>query len=288
MAMHRSPESPKQPPQSDKFSLLRVVKRFVALVFVGSCCAIVVLTVFQRDLIFPRHAIPERDTTAPVDAETWFTETDEPVEVWFLRGVGNETRKPVVFFAHGNGGLIDHFPMGLQPYRDLGFHVVLVEFRGYGRSKGAPNQDDIVADFVSVYDQVVKRPDVDPKRVVFHGQSIGGGVMAAVAKERAPTRLVMESTFTSIRNIAYDVVPIFWLLILDPFDSESVIRTLDVPTLILHGTRDQIVPFWHGKQLAEVATNATFVKFDAGHALRWNGEYWRNIRTFVAPLGRGK
>jgi len=240
-----------------------------------------------RWFLFPRHLL-RANPNAGVGVrgvEKLFIDVPEgKVEAWFLPADGLETGRPapLVIFAHGNGELIEHWPQALDPYRRMGLHVLLPEYRGYGRSAGLPSESAIVEDYVRFYDLVSARPDVDPRRIVLHGRSLGGGVVCAVARTRRPAALILESTFTSVPDVARQ-----WLvpkaLIADRFDSASVLASLDVPVLIFHGTCDRVVPFEHGVKLSGLARRARLVRYECDHndlPRRLDG-YWAEIRRFL-------
>jgi hypothetical protein len=206
------------------------------------------------------------------------------VEAWFLPadGVALGQKAPLVMFAHGNGELIEDWPEMLDPYRRMGLHVLLPEYRGYGRSAGAPSEKAIVEDFVRFYDMASARPDVDPRRVVLHGRSLGGGVVSALAQKRCPAALVLESTFTSVPDVARKwMVP--KALIRDRFDSASVLKSLDIPILVFHGTRDRVVPFEHGVGLSQCARRGRLVRYDCDHndLPRQKDGFWSELRAFL-------
>lgn len=188
------------------------------------------------------------------------------VEAWFLPGdgVSAEHPGPVVLFAHGNGELIDYWPDQLQAYRRMGVSVLLPEYRGYGRSAGSPSEDAITEDFVAFYDQLVARADVDAARIVFHGRSLGGGAVCALARHRAPAALILMSTFTSVTDIAREAFYAPAFLIRDGFDNASIVAELDVPILVVHGRRDGVIPPAHAERNA-AAAGVEVVWYDAGH-----------------------
>ncbi len=261
------------------------------LLFAGTCYLLwcTALLLLQERLIFPGWWMRgERGLFArPHDAEV-LRVGPLGVEAWLLpgRGVSPQRPGPLVIFAHGNGELTDDWPPQLQPYRDAGLSVLLVEYRGYGRSPGTPGQRGIVEDFVAAYDAVVARREIDPRRVVLHGRSIGGGVLVQLAARRPPAALVLESTFTSLTAMARGyLVPT--LLLRHPFRSDRVLTALDVPALILHGTRDDIIPVVHARRLAKIARRAELVEFDARHNDFPPDEeaYWRTIRSFLHRAG---
>lgn len=239
----------------------------------------------QRSVLFPReYAVPVPNADAGVEnLEKLWLDTDQgDVEAWFLAAFDADAPAPAVIFAHGNAELIDYWPQQLRRYRELGYHVLLPEYRGYGRSDGEPSQARITKDFVAFHDILADRDEVDIGGVVYHGRSLGGAVVAQLAAVRTPHAMILESTFTSVIDFARQFfVP--KALIADPFDSRAVLRTLDVPVLIFHGTRDSVVPFAHGKELAEAAKDATFVSYDADHNdfPPDRGAYWSEIEAFL-------
>lgn len=245
----------------------------------------------QRQILFPTGAIPTppRGLAKPpglvrVDLEI----PKGTVEGWFIpgRGVSAAAPGPVVFFGHGNGELIDYAVMGLEPYLSRGISLALLEYRGYGRSAGTPSEEAIVGDLVRFYDRIVSRKDVDAKRVIFHGRSLGGGAVCGLARTRTPHALILESTFRSVTIMARRfLLPAF--LVRDPFENEAVVATLEIPILIFHGTRDELIPFAHGEALAATAKDAKLVPFECGHndLPPTTKPYWDEIDAYLRARG---
>lgn len=242
---------------------------------------------FQRLLIFPRYMIqPEPDAGQGIPGleHLSVTSPDGPVEGWFLPGYGVGPSKPgpAVIFAHGNAELIDHWPVMLDEYRRMGISVLLPEYRGYGRAPGSPSQAAITEDFEKFHNLLISRADVDRMRIVLHGRSIGGGAVCALAATRPPAALILQSTFTSLTSMARRwFMPGF--LVLDPFDNMEVISRLTCPIIIIHGRRDQTIPFDHARQLHAAAGRSTLVAYDASHndcPPDWN-IFWQDIRRFL-------
>ena len=168
------------------------------------------LVAAQRRIIYPSFTTVSLQAHPPADAEVlWHAlgGADQSVEAWFLpayREAGGGPA-PLVVFAHGNAELIDPWPQVLSPYRNLGCHVLLPEYRSYGRSGGKPSEASICADVHAFVRKIIQRPDVDSSRVVFHGRSLGGGVLGAVAQRWSPRAAILESTFTSLEDLARDM-----------------------------------------------------------------------------------
>src|SRR5690606_14605281 len=107
-----------------------------------------------------------------------------------------------------------------RPYRELGLAVLLVEYPGYGRSGGSPSEASITRAALAAYDRLVARADIDPARIVLHGRSLGGGVVAVLSDARAAAALVLESSFTGVTAFASGML-LPPLLVRDPFDVEG-------------------------------------------------------------------
>lgn len=239
----------------------------------------------QRSLIFPRQfaRIRPQALDGLEHVEHVFLPIEGgSVEALYLPAPGASAGNPspALIFAHGNAETIDDWGWPLERYRDMGVSVLIPEFRGYGRAGGSPSQEAIVDDYVRFYDGLVARPEIDPHRIYFHGRSLGGGVICALAARRKPAALILQSTFARMADLAHRrLLPGF--LLRDPFDSLSVVERLDVPLYIAHGTRDFVIPFVEGEALARGAQHAEFHPLACTHAdcpPDWDG--------FMADVGR--
>jgi hypothetical protein len=241
----------------------------------------------QRHILFPGRAMRAPDgmqSQLPGVEVTWLDTPGGKIEAWFVPapGASAESPAPAVLVAHGNAELIDTVAPGFLPYPHLGVSLLLVEYPGYGRCDGAPTERSIADTMSAAVDYLLARPDVDPDRLVYHGRSLGTGAVCTVVPEHPPAALVLQSAFTSVRALARDfLLPGF--LVRDPFDNEAVLAGYDGPVLLLHGTRDTIVPPAHAAQLARVARDGTLITYDAGH----NDfppdprRYWKDIQAFL-------
>ena len=170
------------------------------------------------------------------------------------------------------------------------FHISRVDlvraalkFRGYGRSAGSHSQTGIVEDSLAFLDRAAARPEVDPDRLIFHGRSIGGGVACALAAEHPPTALVLQSTFTSLADMAWLAMRVPRLLIRDPFDNAAVVSQLDVPLLVIHGHQDEMIPYAQGQALAQMARKGQMFTHQSGHNdLPMDTEFWKTVLNFLA------
>lgn len=265
----------------------RIVRVFVLIfLFVNAG-----LWLGQRFLVFPgayvSHAVSMQP---PADVEVWTREIDEgEVEAWLMpgRGATPERPGPAVVFAHGNGELVNIWPGEMRWYTERGYTVLMPEYRGYGRSAGRPSQAGIVEDVTHFYDRLAALPTVDPSRIVFHGRSLGGGVVAQLAATRPPRAMILTSAFTSIPDIALGPIPVPAFLIRDPFPVEPVLKQYDGPVLILHGEADQAVPVEYARRNAAAAADSTLVVYPGiNHNDMPNGHgKWDDILSFLDRNG---
>ncbi len=216
------------------------------------------------------------DVRSGAQAEAWFVPTPSALP---------HNPAPVVVFFHGNAELIDYQSRIVDLYHAIGVSVLLVEYRGYGRSQGKPSQAGFRQDALTFLDQVKNRPDVQSDKIIYHGRSLGGAVATDLAAARPPAALILESTFRSTAAMARPMgVP--WFVIKNPFETDRVVATLDRPVLIMHGSQDQIVPVSHGRTLRDLATGSvTYREFLCDHndfpGLGHETAYMDTIESFL-------
>lgn len=241
----------------------------------------------QKAILFPgtgyRVADIEDSVLAAAGLERWWLPIEGgKVEAWLMPARHVTEPAPTVIFAHGNGELIDMWPEALRGFNRLGMHLLLVEYPGYGRSSGEPGLTTVRQSFVSAYDQLLRQANVDQQRIVGFGRSLGGGAITTLARERALAGLILASTFTSIADMAKRLlIPSF--VVGENFDSLSFIKTYNHPVLVIHGSEDELVPFSHGKKLANAALKGRLVVYKADHnncPPDWS-QFWRDVERWL-------
>ena len=239
----------------------------------------------QRSVLFPVAAIPRADGAGPPMGieRVWLRLAAGPVETWFLPALARDSEpSPVVIFAHGNAELIDFWADEFEAPRQWGLAVLLVEYPGYGRSQGKPSQASITAAMLAAHEWAAARPDLDPRRIVAYGRSVGGGAACALAREKPIAALVLESTFTSARRMARRyALPGF--LVRDPFDNLSVVRGFPGPVLIVHGVQDDVIAARHARALHQAARSAELHLLPCGH--NDCPRPWPLLRRFLLDRG---
>lgn len=267
--------------------------RLMVYALMGYVAWCATLYLMQDWLLFPAEmAATPRPRPAYPDTEILYLRqgTEDECVAWFVpagEAVAGHPA-PVVVFFHGNAETIDYQDLIVDGYTQRGLSVLLPEYRGYGHARGRPSQAAIVSDAVSFIEMIMRREDVDSTRLVLHGRSLGGAVAVQVATRTEPAALILESTLRSVAEMAYGYgVPQF--LVKNPFRTDRVLPTLDVPVLVMHGEHDRIIPVSHGRDLAASARHGTLWVADADHN-DFPGEpnlleYWRRIDAFLVESG---
>jgi pimeloyl-ACP methyl ester carboxylesterase len=239
-----------------------------ALVLVGGYAAVLGLARFgYRWVLYP--APPKGLDVAPPGATLRrYTASDGvPVQALVFPRPGVRT---VVFF-HGNGETIAHAaPLGAElAASGLGF--VAVEYRGYGGSRGrgypGPTEEGLYRDAEAVLEGL-RAEGVQPADVVLWGSSLGSGVAVEMAVRGHAARLILSSAFTSVPEVAARFAPVlpYRLLLGDRYDNLAKAARIELPTLLVHGDVDQLVPYDMGQTLSQTIPGARLVTVSgAGH-----------------------
>ena len=226
-----------------------------------------VLYFTQRSLMY----FPETTRTTPAVAGlpqaeeiSLPTADGEHLVAWHVPPRG---AKPVIVYLHGNGGALRYRVERFNRLTTDGIGLVAVEYRGYGGSSGSPSERGLIADGEAAY--AFAAAHYATSQIVLWGESLGSGVAVALAAEKPVARVILEAPFTSAAELAaqrYWYMPVR-LLMTDQFRSDERIGKVTVPLLILHGAKDNVVPYAMGQRLFDLAHKPKhIVRFlDGGH-----------------------
>ncbi|MTI00612.1 alpha/beta hydrolase [Roseibium sp. RKSG952] len=231
---------------------------------------------YQRDFVFKPSAdlkTPDQAGLPNVTARTVQMADGTDLLVWQAPPANLEL--PTVLYFHGQSGSISDRDKRYAQILDSGYGLLAVSYRGFAGSSGEPSEEAFVRDGIEIFDQL----RADGANVIIHGESLGTGVAAAVAKARPDTRLlVLEAPYTAAVDIAAERHP--WLpvslLMRDPFVTRDRLPDVASPVLIVHGTQDRIIPYEHGEALYKIAPEPKrMLKIEgAGHGNLWPSGLW--------------
>jgi fermentation-respiration switch protein FrsA (DUF1100 family) len=199
---------------------------------------------------------------------------------------------PVLLYLHGNGGHLGYRANRLRRFRGLGWGVVMLEWRGYGGNPGRPGEAGLALDAAAGL-AAVQAMGVPAGRIVVYGESLGSGLAVRLAAEQpaAIGALVLESPYTSLLALArlhYPLLPT-GLLLRDRYDSLSRIGAVTVPTLILQGGQDRLIPPAMGSALAAAAARPVEVWLapEGGHNDLGDHGAMEAVAAFLGRVLRG-
>ena len=275
-----------------KFLRQRVVSRLLVFGLVLALLLGVAYTgmIENHFIYFPLREL-EADPSSlvlPFDEVYFVTQDGVRLHGWFVPGESGLT----LLWCHGNAGNISHRLENLAlVHQELGVNIFLFDYRGYGRSEGRPSEKGTYLDAEAALGYLNSREDVDSSRILYFGRSLGAAVAVELTTQQPPSALILESPFPSIAYMArrhYPFLPV-WPLLRTKYDALSKMAQIDVPLLILHGDRDDIVPLEAGRKLFEAAggDKAFYTIRDAGHNdtyLMGGQAYFDALRCFVQGL----
>jgi hypothetical protein len=199
--------------------------------------------------------------------DVWLTTLDKVrVNAWYLP---NRTSEKVLLWFHGNAENVGYGLERLIFYSRLEINVLAVDYRGYGKSQGSPDEAGIYLDANAAYDYLIQERYIQPKNIVVFGHSLGGAVAIDLASRRECGGLIVQSSFTSAKDMARRIfrIPLLEYIPKSQFNSLAKIRRVRAPIFIVHGTWDEVVPFSMGQQLFKAAPEPKFFfpVEEAGH-----------------------
>jgi fermentation-respiration switch protein FrsA (DUF1100 family) len=255
---------------------------FAILIYVGF------LLLSENKIIFHPSRYPDGfwdPVAVGVPAQDIYFTSEDGVKLhgWFIPAP--EAVATLLWF-HGNAGNLSHRLDNIQRLMHLNLNIFIFDYRGYGRSEGEPDEQGIYKDSKAAYKTVVGLDSVSPDSLFLFGRSLGGVCAVETALNHPARGLILESVFTSASDMSRKVFPLFPLgwAIRSKLDAIGKIPNLKLPKLVLHGTRDEIVPYDLGRKLFDHAVEPkTFYAIEgAGH----NDTYVIGGRDYFNALNR--
>jgi len=190
----------------------------------------------------------------------------------------------VVLFFHGNAGNISHRLDSIEIFHQLGLDVLIIDYRGYGRSSGSPGEQGTYTDAQTAWDYLVDQRGAAPGNIVVFGRSLGGAVASWLAARTSPAAVILESCFTSGPDMAARLYPFLpaRLITRIKYPVKEYVTQISSPLLVVHSRQDEIIPFDMGEAVFAAAPEPKEMLVISGDH---NGGFLLNRDRYQATIG---
>lgn len=217
--------------------------------------AVLLLYLFQTRLIFfPGKLAAGFDLKLKGHQEEIFLTTgdNERIHALFCRG----PRPEVILYFHGNAGDMSGWKFVTEDFTALGYNVLIIDYRGYGKSSGNISEQGFYKDAEAAYTYLLQTRHFTASQIIIYGRSVGTGVAVDLATRHAARILVLESPYTSMGALANEKLPFFFpsLYLRFSFNNLKKIGKVDYPVVLIHGTHDELIPSAHSQRLLKAIT----------------------------------
>lgn len=241
-------------------NLYRIAKLTFSLILGLTLIAVAIAYSKQRSVIYAGTS----QVKPPIPAAVLEVKIGESYGLLLNASKTKNDERPLIIYFHGNKNPAARWINRYSKLLSHGISTLLVEYPGYGGSPGSPNINNITTVAQSAYDYAIRRTDVNVSSVFSYGRSLGGGPAAILARDRNIAGLILESTYSSMSALASENgFPS--LLLRENYDTESILKKLTIPSLIIHGSQDQLIYKSHGQKLAEASIDGKLILLNCGH-----------------------
>ena len=259
----------------------------VSLVVLVYFLATLGLYIFQRSLLYhPTENNYDGDRlTVNIEKVKIVTEDNIDLLAWYHNKDINKFK--TILFLHGNAGSLENRIHKINHFEDMNINFLLLSWRGFSGNKGKPTEKGLYQDARSAVKWLVKQGVIE-ENIIIYGESLGTGITTEIAQNKNFAGIILETPFTSMVAAGKSKYPIFpiKLLLKDKYESDKKIKNIKSPVLIMHGEEDQIVPFWMGEKMFQMANEpkySYFTKFD-DHMMEYDENLVLELKKFIKSL----
>ncbi len=242
----------------------------------------------QPSLLYLPNVAGRAVTATPHDIGLEFedlqltTADGETLHAWFVPA--RQAEQTLLFF-HGNAGNISHRLDSIALFHELGLNQLILDYRGYGRSTGKTSEDGTYLDAQAAWDYLTGQRGIAPDQVILFGRSLGGAVAVWLAGQVPARALIIESTFTSVPDLAAELYPWLPARLLSRFsyDTRARVSDIEMPLLVIHSPGDEIIPVQHAAAIFRAAREPKgYLEIQGGH----NDGFLLNRKPYIAGVSR--
>ena len=239
---------------------------------------------YQRKLLYHPSENNYTGDEIQFDYKEVFIEVDKDVKLksWFLEK--DLKKNKIILYFHGNAGDLTNRVHKLNELNKLDVNILIISWRGFSGNQGKPTEKNLYNDARKSVEWLNKT-GVTSKNIILYGESLGTGVATELGQNNSFSGIVLESPFTSIADAAkiyYPYLPVN-LLLKDRYDSIKKIRNIKIPILIMHGKKDNIVPFFMGEKLYQIANEPKYKYFseEDDHMMEFNDDLLKAVKVIL-------
>lgn len=243
------------------------IKSSLAILLGGYIALLTLVSVFQSHLIyFPSKDMRFSPKNMGLEYENVKFLSHDNIELfgWYIP---SKDANMTLLYMHGNGGNISNRLDSIKIFNSLGLNIFIWDYRGYGYSGGSATEQNTYDDAMRAWEYLVNEKGLKAEDIIIFGRSLGGAIAANLASKVKPKAVILESTMTSVKDMASDIYP----FVPSPFihfkyETIEYLKNINSPLLVIHSQNDDIIPFEHGEKIFELANEPKgFVKIRGSH-----------------------
>ena len=239
---------------------------------------------YQRKLLYHPSENNYTGDEIQFDYKEVFIEVDKDVKLksWFLEK--DLKKNKTILYFHGNAGDLTNRVHKLNELNKLDVNILIISWRGFSGNPGKPTEKNLYNDARKSVEWL-NETGVTNKNIILYGESLGTGVATELGQNNSFSGIVLESPFTSIADAAkiyYPYLPVN-LLLKDRYDTIKKIKNIKIPVLIMHGKKDNIVPFFMGEKLYQMANEPKYKYFseEDDHMMEFNEDLLNAVKVIL-------
>ena len=242
---------------------------------------------FQRNLLYHPKENNYFGDKLIVSIEKVKIKTQDDIELLSWYHNKNINKYKTILFLHGNAGSLENRIHKINHFKDININFLLLAWRGFNENKGKPTEQGLYEDARSAV-RWLKSKGISENNIIIYGESLGTGIATEIAQNKNFAGIILESPFTSMIDAGknkYPYLPVRFLL-KDKYESHKKIKNIKSPILIMHGKVDNIVPFYMGKKMYELANKPKYYYFSEydDHMMEYNEKLLNQLKQFISSL----
>ncbi len=241
----------------------------------------------QRNLLYHPSENNYSEDEISVSVNKVKIKTKDNIELisWYHNKSLNKYK--TILFLHGNAGSLENRIHKINHFEDINVNFLLLAWRGFSGNKGKPTEEGLYEDARSAV-RWLESIGVKEQDIIIYGESLGTGVAVEIGQNKNFAGIILESPFTSMIAAGknqYPYLPVSFLL-KDKYESEKKIRNIKSPILVMHGKVDNLVPFYMGKKIYDLANEPKYSYFSEydDHMMEFNENLLKALREFIFSL----